>query len=105
MKKLSLINLIFLFSSLAFSQTLSPNSRLAVNTINSLIPRLYINEKYTQPIGIEEFAEVRKAWDAYLVDHNAAVEAWNKIPSSEHRNPEVAAIRKPLSDRMAFFQK
>lgn len=105
MRKLLTINLILLFSSLAFSQTLSSNARLAVNTINSLIPRLYINEKYTQPIGIEEFAEVRKAWDAYLVDHNAAVEAWNKIPSSEHRNPEVAAIRKLLSDRMAFYQK
>lgn len=105
MKKLLLINLIFLLSTVAFSQNLSSNARLAVNTISSLLPRLYINEKYTQPIGIEEFAEVRKAWDAYVVDHNAAVEAWNKIPSIEQRHPDVQAIRKPLSERMAFFQK
>lgn len=105
MRKLTPISLILLLSTIAFSQTLSPNARLAVNTISTLIPRLYINEKYTQPIGIEEFADVRKAWEAYLIDHNAAVEAWNKIPSSEHRNPEVAAIRKPLSERIAFFQK
>lgn len=105
MRKLLLINLILLLSGFAFSQSLSPTARLAVNTISSLLPRLYINEKYTQPIGIEEFAEVRKAWDAYLIDHNAAVEAWNKIPGLEQRHPDVVAIRKPLADRMAFFQK
>lgn len=105
MRKLLVISFVLLLSGIAFSQTLSPNARLAVNTISSLLPRLYINEKYTQPIGIEEFAEVRKAWDAYLIDHNAAVEAWNKIPSLEQRHPDVAAIRKPLADRMAFFQK
>lgn len=105
MKKLLLIYLILLFTTPVFSQNLSAEARSAVNTISSLLPRLYINEKYTQPIGIEEFATIRKAWDAYLLDHNAAVEAWNKIPRSEWQHRDVAAIRQPLADRMAFFQK
>lgn len=105
MKKLLLIKLLLLLTCSVFSQNLSPESKSAVNTISSLIPRLYINEKYTQPIGIEEFPAIRKAWETYLIDHNAAVEAWNKIPRSEWQNREVAAIRKLLADRLSFFQK
>lgn len=78
---------------------------MAINAISALLPRLYINEKYTQPIGIEEFSQVRTAWEAYLVDHNKAVGEWNKIPTSEQRHPDVLAVRKPLAERIAFFQK
>lgn len=105
MKKIFFAAWMMLLAFSSFSQSLSPEARLAVNTISSLLPRMYINEQYTQPIGIEEFAKVREARDAYVEDHNAAVAAWNKIPKSEYSHPDVQAVRKPLADRIAFLQK
>ena len=64
------------------SQNLSSDSRTAINTISTLLPRLFVKSQYTQPIGIEEFAKVRQEWEVYLVDYNAAVGAWNKIPTA-----------------------
>lgn len=105
MKKIILLPLCMLLALYTFSQAISPETRLAVNTISNLIPRMYINEQYTQPIGIEDFSKVRQAWDAYVEDYNAAVGAWNKIPKSEYSHPDVQAVRKSLADRIAFFQK
>ncbi|MCX6317090.1 MAG: hypothetical protein NTW29_07355 [Bacteroidetes bacterium] len=105
MKKITLLLLLVALAGAAFSQTLSPESKLAVNTISGLLPRLYINEQYTRPIGIEEFARVRQDWDIYMENHNAAVAAWNKIARHELQHPEVIAIRKPLADRITFFQQ
>jgi len=87
------------------SQNLSPDSRTAINTISTLLPRLFVKSQYTQPIGIEEFAKVRQEWEAYLVDYNAAVGAWNKIPTAEQKHPDVLPVRKQLAERITFFQQ
>ncbi|MBK8611408.1 MAG: hypothetical protein IPL84_16085 [Chitinophagaceae bacterium] len=105
MKKILFTVWMLLIADFVFSQALSPETKLAVNTISNLLPRMATNEQYTQPIGIEEFAKVRKEWDAYNENHTAVVNAWNKIPKAEQQHPDVQAIRKPLADRIAFFQK
>jgi hypothetical protein len=66
---------------------------------------MQMNEQYTQPIAPEAFAKVRGDWDAFNALHTEVVNAWNKIPKTEYNHPEVQAIRKPLSERIAFFQK
>jgi hypothetical protein len=44
--------------------------------------------------------------DAFNALHTEVVNAWNKIPKRiRNCHPEVQAIRKPLSERIAFFQK
>ncbi len=102
----TLLSLLFFFTGfISFSQSLSPASKLAVNTISSLLPRMHMNEQYTQPIAIDDFAKNRKEWEAYNETHSAAIAEWNKIPKTEYQLPEVQAIRKPLAERIAFFQK
>lgn len=105
MKRL-IITCVFTFFSLAIvAQNLSSEAKLAVNTISTLLPRMQMNEQYTQPIAPEAFAKVRGDWDAFNALHTEVVNAWNKIPKAEYNHPEVQAIRKPLSERIAFFQK
>lgn len=104
-KKLLIIHLILIFATEAFSQGLSSGSRQAVNTINEILPQLHMNPQYTQPIGVDKYAQVRQDWDVYLQRHNRAIAAWNTIPQSEYRNAEVNAVRKPLADRIAYFKK
>ena len=87
------------------SQNLSSDSRTAINTISTLLPRLFVKSQYTQSIGIEEFAKVRQEWEVYLVDYNAAVGAWNKIPTAEQKHPDVLPVRKQLAERITFFQQ
>ena len=105
MKKLLFTAMLLKLTGFVFSQAISPDTRLAINTISNLLPRMVINEQYTQPIGIEEVSKVRQDWDAFLENHNAAVAAWNKIPEREYQHPDVQAIRKPLAERIAYFQK
>jgi len=105
MKKIFFTALLMMIASFVFSQAISPDTRLAINTISNLLPRMNMNEQYTQPIGIEEVSKVRQDWDAFLENHNAAVAAWNKIPQTEYQHPDVQAIRKPLAERIAYFQK
>ncbi|MFZ1327908.1 MAG: hypothetical protein WAW27_02700, partial [Chitinophagaceae bacterium] len=103
--RLILITIPAFFSATLFGQVLSPDTKLAVNTISTLLPRMKVNEQYTQPIAPESFVKVRGEWEAFNNLHTEAVNAWNKIPKSEYNQPEVLAIRKPLSERITFFQQ
>ncbi|MFZ1305106.1 MAG: hypothetical protein WAT20_07485 [Ferruginibacter sp.] len=105
MKKLFFAAMLMMLTGFVFAQAMSPDTRLAINTISNLLPRMTINEQYTMPIGVEEFAKVRQDWDAFNENHTAVVNAWNKIPKAEQQHPDVQAIRKPLADRINYFQK
>lgn len=100
-----ILSLIISTSFSGNSQSLSPDSRSALNSLSAIMPRLFINAQYTQPISIEKFAEVRTEWDAYVVNYNAAIGAWNKIPASEQTHRDVLPVRKQLADRIAFFNQ
>ena len=105
MKKLFLIPLMLLTALVSYSQAILPETKLAVNTITNLLLRMKVVEQYTMPIPAESFAKVREEWDAFNALHTEAVNAWNKIPKSEYQQPEVQAIRKPLAEKIAYFQK
>lgn len=90
---------------LLYAQGISPETKLAINTISVLLPRMQVNEQYTQPVAPAAFAKVRDDWEAFNQLHSEAVTAWNKIPKTEYNQPEVLAIRKPLAEKIAFFQK
>ncbi len=105
MKKYVMAGLLLIFSPVVFSQAISPDTKLAVNTISGLLPRMKVNENYTKPIAAEDFARVRQEWDAFNALHTEAVNAWNKIPKTAYQQPEVMAIRKPLSEKITYFQQ
>lgn len=105
MKKIILSGLICLTTLSSMAQALSPQGRNAMKIISSTLPRMFIKPEYTQTIPIGQYNQVKIEWDAYMVDHNDAVGAWNKIPKSDQSHKDVQAIRNPLSERITFFQQ
>ena len=75
MKRLIITCVITFFSLAIVAQTLSSEAKLAVNTISTLLPRMQMNEQYTQPIAPEAFAKVRGDWDAFNALHTEVVNA------------------------------
>jgi len=81
------------------------DTQTLVKTIKECVAKMPVKEEYTKTISVKDYPKIRKEWDAFLIEHNKGIEAWNKVPKQDYTNPDVKTAATDLSARISYFKQ